>query len=184
MQSETLQRASNIRLLVLDCDGVLTDGRLYYLGSAATSDAGEVELAIAFHAQDGQAMKMLMHSGVEVAVISGRGSAALDYRLRELGVRHAYTRVEDKGRVLERLLETLGVEESALAVMGDDIPDLALFQHAALSIAPADASEIVRDRADHVTEAAGGRGAVRDAAMLILRAQNALDAAIKDASKQ
>lgn len=172
--SGIIDRASKIKLLVLDCDGVLTDGALHYLGPPSQGAASEVSVGLSFYAQDGHAMKMLIESGVEIAVISGRGSAALDFRMRELGIEHALSRVSDKRAALADLLTELDLDASDVAVMGDDIPDLALFANAALSFAPADAHPIVRERASHVTSGKGGRGAVRDVAMLIMDAQRKL----------
>ena len=181
---KTIAKARQIKLLALDCDGVLTDGRLHYLGALQPSANSEIQVGMSFHAQDGHAMKMLMRGGVEIAVISGRGSAAFDHRMRELGIDHAYSNVADKRATLSALLDRLGVDRSTLAVMGDDIPDLALFESAALSFAPADAHPVIRERADYVTEAAGGRGAVCEVAMLILRFQNKLDAMLTESDPQ
>ncbi len=172
MDLQIVELASKVKLLVLDCDGVLTDGALHYVGSTSQSEASEVSVGLSFYAQDGHAMKMLMRSGVEIAIISGRGSAALDYRMRELGIKHALSRIADKHAALNVLMEKLNLASCDVAVMGDDLPDLALFENACLSFAPADAHPVVRERAQHVTEAAGGRGAVRDVAMLILQAQS------------
>ncbi len=175
IDAKRIEAARKIRLLVLDCDGVLTDGALHYFGSSSQPAAPDVQVGLSFYAQDGHAMKMLMQSGVEIAVISGRGSAALNYRMRELGVEHTLSQVSDKGAALGGLLAQLGLKKSEVAAMGDDIPDLALFEHAALSFAPSDAHPVVRKRAGLVTEAAGGKGAVREVAMLIIEAQQCIN---------
>ena len=155
-------RGAAIRLLVLDVDGVLTDGTIL-LG------AGE-ELK-SFHVRDGLGLKRLMSAGVEVAVISGRDSAAVTRRMAELDVRHVYQGIEDKLAVLERLRSTLGIDALEVAVVGDDLPDLAPMRAAGLAIAVADAHEEVRAAADWVTQAGGGHGAVREVADRLLAAR-------------
>ncbi len=172
---DIIELARSIKLLVLDCDGVLTDGALHYFASPAHAAATDISIGLSFYAQDGHAIRMLMGSGVKVAVISGRGSLAFDYRMRELGIDHALSHVSDKGAALEGLLTELGLEPHTVAAVGDDLADLALFAIAGLSVAPADAHPVVRSQATHVTESMGGRGAVRDVAMLIMHAQGALD---------
>lgn len=174
--------AKRVSLLALDCDGVLTDGRLYYAGTCVDhkGEGGENKrkddslFALAFYAQDGHAIKMLMQSGVEVAIISGRSSTALEQRAKELGISHVFSNVTHKGKRLKELMRALKLRQGEVAAMGDDIPDLALFAAAGLTIAPADSHPIVRDQAHHVTKAAGGRGAVREAVQLIMSAQNSL----------
>ncbi len=178
-----LTLARQISLLVLDCDGVLTDGRLYYLGERdGAMDEGL--FALAFYAQDGHALKMLMQSGIEVAVISGRSSAALDHRMKELGITHVYSKVAHKGRILKDLMDTLKLEQRQVATMGDDIPDLALFRIGGLSIAPSDSHPMVRGQADYVTKALGGRGAVREAVQLIMSAQDSFEPMIEQFLKE
>ena len=160
-------RGAAIRLLVLDVDGVLTDGTIL-LG------AGE-ELKC-FHVRDGLGLKRLMSAGVEVAVISGRDSAAVTRRMAELGVRHVYQGIEDKLAVLEHLRSTLGIDAIEVAVVGDDLPDLPPMRAAGLAIAVADAQEEVRIAADWVTRAGGGRGAVREVADGLLAARGRIPA--------
>ena len=178
VSASILELAKQISLLVLDCDGVLTDGRLYYLGQR-NDPMDEGLCALAFYAQDGHAIKMLMQSGIEVAVISGRSSAALDRRMKELGIAQVYSKVEHKDRVLQDLMDKLNLEQRQVATMGDDIPDLALFRAGGLSFAPSDAHPLVRERADFVTEAGGGQGCVREAAQVIMGAQNSLEPMIQ-----
>ena len=178
-----LELAKQISLLVLDCDGVLTDGRLYYLGQR-NDLMDEGLFALSFYAQDGHAIKMLMQSGLEVAVISGRSSAALDQRMKELGITHVYSKVEHKDRVLRNLMDQLKLEQRQVATIGDDIPDLALFRAGGLSFAPSDSHPLVREQADFVTEARGGQGCVREAAQVIMSAQNSLEPMIEKLRKQ
>jgi len=143
-----------IRLLVLDVDGVLTDGRLYF------GPRGEV-LKV-FHVRDGYGLVRLRRAGVEVAVISGRRSAMVRARCRELGIAHLYQGARDKLAVLTRLCARLRVAPDACACVGDDEPDLPLMRRVALSFAVADAHPSVRRAADVITRLPGGRGAVRE----------------------
>jgi 3-deoxy-D-manno-octulosonate 8-phosphate phosphatase (KDO 8-P phosphatase) len=166
--AETLERARRIRLLVLDADGVLTDGRLYY------SASGE-ELK-AFDIQDGLGLKMLQASGVEVAIVTGRTSGALEARARNLGVARLFQGVEDKLAVFARLLGTLRLTEADAACMGDDLPDLPVLKRCGFALTVPAAPALVRQHAHYVTQRAGGRGAVREACELIMHAQDTLQA--------
>lgn len=149
-----------IRLLVLDVDGVLTDGGLFY------GPQGE-ELK-RFDVRDGLGIKLLQQAGVAVAIISGRSSDALERRAAELGITELHAGISDKAAVLIALQMRLGIVAAETAAMGDDLPDLALFAHAGLRLAPADAEPEILAAADHVTARPGGRGAVRDAARYML----------------
>jgi 3-deoxy-D-manno-octulosonate 8-phosphate phosphatase (KDO 8-P phosphatase) len=168
LPSELRDRARAVRLLVLDVDGVLTDGTLYY------SANGE-ELK-AFNIHDGLGIKMLQAGGVETAIITGRSSRALELRAENLGIRHLYQGVERKLAAFEPLLEKLTLDAGQVACMGDDLPDLALLERCALAVAVPDAPDLVRSRAHYVTRRRGGGGAVREACELILEAQDALQA--------
>jgi 3-deoxy-D-manno-octulosonate 8-phosphate phosphatase (KDO 8-P phosphatase) len=153
-----------IRLLVLDVDGVLTDGRLYY---GPRGEALKV-----FHVHDGQGLVQLQRAGVAVAVISGRRSPMVSTRCRELGIRHVFQGASDKLPVLERLLRRLRLTAAECACVGDDLPDLPLIERVGLSYAVADAVPAVRRRADRVTRARGGRGAVREVCEQLLRGRH------------
>ena len=154
-----------IRLLVLDVDGVLTDGRLYF---GPRGEALKV-----FNVHDGFGLRQLQRAGLAVAVISSRRSPMLVVRCRELGVRHVHQGVSDKLGVFARLCARLGLTPAQCACVGDDVPDLPLMRAAALSFAVADAHREVRRAADVVTRAPGGRGAVREVCdyLLALRAR-------------
>lgn len=158
-----LERARDIRLLVLDVDGVLTDGRLYF------SARGE-ELKC-FHVRDGAGIVQLIRAGLQIAVITGRDSKAVERRMAELNVTWVRQGVTDKRAALHELLDILGLGPQAVAVVGDDTPDLPMFDMARLAIAVADAHPTARARAHHVTQASGGLGAVREVCDLILDAQ-------------
>ena len=158
-QQAILARA---KLLVLDVDGVLTDGRVVWCGGT------EIQ---AFHAHDGQALRWLQARGVRVAWISGRGCEATERRAGELGIDELHLRSGEKGAELRSVQARLGLGPDATVAMGDDFPDLALAANSAFFCAPANARPEVRARADWVTSRAGGSGAVRELAELILQAQ-------------
>ena len=145
---------ARIRLLVLDVDGVLTDGRLYF--------GPRGEALKAFHVRDGVGLQQLQRAGFKVAVISGRRSPMVAARCRELGVRHVLQGVGDKLAALRRLCARLRLTPAACACVGDDLPDVPLMRAAALSFAVADAHRVARRAADVVTRLPGGRGAVRE----------------------
>ena len=160
-------RARLVRLLVLDVDGVMTDNRLYF------SNSGE-ELK-AFNTVDGLGLKLLQNSGVEVAIITGRDSRIVAQRAANLGIRHVFQGRDDKKVVLDELLASLGLDYSAVAYAGDDLPDLPCIRHAQLGIAVANAHDLVKSAADAVTLRQGGDGAVREICEWILLAQGNLD---------
>lgn len=157
------ERARNIRLLVLDVDGVLTDGRLYL------SAAGE-ELKV-FHVRDGSGLVAVQRAGITVAIISGRDSAAVTRRAAELGIRYVRQGVADKGAALDQLLEELGVSAAETACVGDDTPDVPMLRRAGLAIGVADAHPALLAAAHWVTHSNGGQGAVREACDLLLSAR-------------
>jgi 3-deoxy-D-manno-octulosonate 8-phosphate phosphatase (KDO 8-P phosphatase) len=156
-------RAAAIRLLVLDVDGVLTDGRLYF-----TAHGEETKC---FHVRDGAGIVQLLRAGVQVAVISGRDSPAVTRRMSELGVTFVRQGVNDKLTVLQELLRVLNLEPNVIACMGDDSADVPILQIAHLSISVPDAHASAKAYAHMVTQTAGGLGAVREVCDLILAAR-------------
>jgi 3-deoxy-D-manno-octulosonate 8-phosphate phosphatase (KDO 8-P phosphatase) len=148
-----------IRLLILDVDGVLTNGRLYY-GSRG-------ELMKAFHVRDGHGIKTLRAAGIDVAVVSGRRSAAVRRRCRELGIRHVIQGADDKLAAFTRLARRLKVEPRECACIGDDVPDLPLMRAVGLACAVADAHPAARRAAHYTTLLEGGCGAVREVCDLL-----------------
>lgn len=162
-------RAARIKLVAFDIDGVMTDGGLHY-----TDDGHELKT---FNVQDGLGIKLLQRAGIEVAIITGRTSGVVARRAADLGIAHVHQGVGDKHAVVERLLSQLNLHWHELAFMGDDLIDLRAMAHCGLAIAPANARPLVRERVHAVTEAGGGRGAVREAVEFILDAQDRLDAA-------
>jgi 3-deoxy-D-manno-octulosonate 8-phosphate phosphatase (KDO 8-P phosphatase) len=152
-----------VRLLVLDVDGVLTDGRLYY---GPRGEALKV-----FHVRDGVGVKLLTAAGVNVAVISGRRSSMTARRCRELGVRHLLQGVEDKLAAFDMLRRHLGVSPGACGCVGDDVPDVPLMREVGLSFAVADAHPQARSAAHVITRLPGGGGAVREVCDYLLEAR-------------
>lgn len=160
---ELLLKAQDVRLAIFDVDGVLTDGSLYF------SEAGEVLKS--FSVLDGQGFKLLQRAGIEIAVITGRDSAALRTRLQALKVHHAIYGTEDKLPAAQKLLAQLGLAWSQVAMMGDDWPDLPLLARVALACVPANAHAENKALAHHVCSQRGGQGAAREMCDLILVAQ-------------
>jgi 3-deoxy-D-manno-octulosonate 8-phosphate phosphatase (KDO 8-P phosphatase) len=165
LTADVLERARRVRLLVLDVDGVLTDGRLHI-----TADGEETKV---FHVRDGSGIVAAQRAGIQVAIISGRASAAVTRRAAELGIQHVRQGIGDKGAALEQLLDELQLAPELLACVGDDTPDLPMLERASLAIVVADAHASVRAVAHWITTAAGGHGAVREVCDLLLHAQRA-----------
>lgn len=145
---------AQVELLVLDVDGVLTDGRLWF--------GPQGESLKVFHVRDGHGIKLLRDAGMEVAIISGRSSPAVDARMRELGVRHVIQGAGDKQAALDALLDSLGIPAGRAACLVDDLPDLPMMRTVGLAAAVADAHPEVLAAASHVTRLPGGHGAVRE----------------------
>ncbi|MBI3099465.1 MAG: HAD-IIIA family hydrolase [Planctomycetes bacterium] len=155
---------SRIRLLALDVDGVLTDGRI-------TVDARGRETK-SFHAHDGQGIVLLGEAGVRVAIVSGRKSGANSWRARDLGIRDIIQNCPDKAVAMRALSRKHGVMRDSICFVGDDLPDLAAFSAAGLPVAVANARPEVRRAARYVTRAPGGHGAVREVCDRILAARH------------
>ncbi len=159
------EAAARVRLLVLDVDGVLTDGRLYF------GPAGEALKA--FHVRDGFGIRLLSASGIAVAVISGRRSEMTARRCEELGIPHLVQGVSDKLVAFRELCARLGLPSSACACVGDDVPDVPMRQEGGLAFAVADAHPQARRAAHVVTDLPGGRGAVREICDYLLASRRA-----------
>jgi len=157
------EKAKRIRLLVLDVDGVMTDG------SILIDEHGKETKR--FHVRDGLGLKLLMEAGIDVVIISGRKSEAVEHRAKDLGIREVYQGVKDKGPLFTELIQRKKLRGEQVCCMGDDLPDLPLFSQAGSSIAVSDAAVEVRDAADFITKNRGGDGAVREACELILKAK-------------
>jgi 3-deoxy-D-manno-octulosonate 8-phosphate phosphatase (KDO 8-P phosphatase) len=161
-------RMRGLRLITFDVDGVLTDARIY------VDDHGHEFKA--YSAQDGQGVKMLLRAGLHVGLITGSRAPGVAHRARMLGIAHVVTGAEDKLTPWERLRAELDVPAAACAHVGDDLPDVPLFNACGLAVAVPHAPAAVRARAHYVTRVEGGRGAVRELCDLILAAQGALAA--------
>jgi 3-deoxy-D-manno-octulosonate 8-phosphate phosphatase (KDO 8-P phosphatase) len=169
---ETEKLAEKVRLIVLDSDGVLTDGRI-----VMNSDGTETR---AFHVTDGFGIRMGQRAGLRFAVVSGRRSEVLARRAAELGIDELHQKIFDKATCLTEILERLGLPAEAACFVGDDLIDLPAMRLAGFSAAPADAQPLVRDAAHFITERAGGRGAVREVVDVILRAGGRWSDAMRD----
>ena len=163
-------KAKRVRLLILDVDGVLTDGALYL------TDSGEEFKA--FNSLDGHGLRMLRESGIELAIITGRTSKSVELRAKNLGIELLFQGVADKAQSFSALLAARALEASATAYMGDDVVDLPVLRRCGLALAVPHAPLIVRRHADYVTQAQGGHGAVREACELIMHAQGTLERAL------
>jgi 3-deoxy-D-manno-octulosonate 8-phosphate phosphatase (KDO 8-P phosphatase) len=170
---ELLLKAKGIKVVFFDVDGVLTDGGLYF------TEAGETLKR--FHTLDGHGLKLLQRGGITPAVISGRDSEPLRLRLQALGIAHAQLGTENKRPAAEQMLAALELSWQDAAAMGDDWPDLALMQRAALACATPNAHLEVRALAHHVTQAAGGAGAVRELCDLLLVASGKYAGLLREA---
>jgi 3-deoxy-D-manno-octulosonate 8-phosphate phosphatase (KDO 8-P phosphatase) len=164
-------RAARVRLLLLDVDGVLTDGRIVY-----ADDGAELKR---FHVRDGSGLKFWRDAGKRAAIVSGRTSAAVDRRAAELGVAPVLQGQGDKLPAFERVLAELGLAADEVCAVGDDLPDLPVLLRAGLAVAVADACPEVRAAAAFVTPTPGGAGAVRDAVEWLMRLTGEWDAVVQ-----
>ena len=150
-----------IKAVLLDVDGVMTDGKLHY------SARGE-EIK-SFDVKDGLGIQLLLNAKILVGIISGRNSDALERRIKDLGIQHIYVGSEDKEKDLQKFLKTTDLRREEVAYIGDDLPDLTVIMMCGFSACPSDACAEVLDAVDHVSSKRGGDGVVRDIAELILR---------------
>ena len=158
-----LKRAAKVLLLVSDVDGVWTDGRITVHADGTESTT--------FCVQDGLGVARLLRSGLEIAVISGRKNPSVEHRARRLGIEEIHLGSFDKGPLVRDLVEARGLRQDQVAAFGDDLPDLAMFREAGLCFAPPSAVSEVRQRADWVTRASAGHGALREVCNLFLAAR-------------
>jgi 3-deoxy-D-manno-octulosonate 8-phosphate phosphatase (KDO 8-P phosphatase) len=162
--TELSQRLSQVKLLALDVDGIMTDGGLYY------TDSGEV--ITKFNVKDGQGLKLLMQAGIEVAIVSANSSSATLHRAQKLGIVHTFLGIEDKLTVLKDLCQKLSLSLSQVAYAGDDINDLPILRVVGCPFTVADAMSINKTYAIYVTNLLGGQGAVREICDLIISISN------------
>ena len=167
---DIIERARKIKLLILDCDGVLTEGQITML-----PDGDETK---AFDVKDGHGIVMAQRAGLRVAIISGRKSSVVQARAKELGVTHLYEMVWVKTEPYEKVLAEEGLRDEEVCYVGDDVVDIPLLRRAGLGVAVADAVEETKQHSHIVTARGGGRGAVREVIEFILKAQNKWDEAM------
>ncbi len=171
LMREIIEKAKKLKLLILDVDGVLTDGRLFF------DDQGKEYKC--FHARDGHGIKLLRQTGVEVAVISGRQSNSVALRMKSLGVETVYQGHENKIAAFNEIVKKMSIEPEQIAHVGDDLLDLPIMTRVGLSIAVNDANHFVKENADWCTQTQGGLGAVREVCDFIMQAQGTFDSVLE-----
>ena len=159
------EKAKKIQLLILDVDGVMTDGRI------VMNDLGQ-EIKF-FNVKDGHGIRLLLTAGIDVAIITGRESETVRRRALDLGITTVYQGIKDKESVCKKIMEEKGLEKEQVCCMGDDLPDIPMLRCAGLPVAVADATYETRESALFVTRAPGGYGAVREMCEIILKAKGA-----------
>jgi 3-deoxy-D-manno-octulosonate 8-phosphate phosphatase (KDO 8-P phosphatase) len=172
LDEELLARAARIRVLLMDVDGVLTDGTYWHVPDGR----GGLAETKAFDSRDGIALKWLREAGIAGGVITGRSSPAVEERARSAGFAHVHQGHVEKVPILEEILETAGVSPEQVAYVGDDYTDVVIMHRVGLAVATANASPEVKGEADFVTSRPGGQGAVREVVELLLKAQGRWEA--------
>ena len=167
MTGRAAQKAEAVTLVVLDVDGVMTDGTVGYRGA-------EEPESKAFNIKDGLGIKLLQRGGIEVAIITGRSSEAVERRATELGISTLIQGREDKGTALAEMLKLRQQTAASVAYMGDDLPDLGAMRLAGLATCPSDAADLIKNNADWIAPLPGGHGAVRALCDFILQARGQL----------
>jgi len=165
-RTNLLTKSRKIKLLLLDVDGVLTDGRIFL-----DNHGNELK---AFHVRDGHGIKLAQRAGIIIGIITGRKSEAVNIRARELGIQEVHQGAIEKIAVYESLITRYGVQDDEVAYIGDDIVDVDIFKRAGIAVAVADADPSVKLHVDLITRAEGGRGAVREFINLILKSRGKL----------
>jgi len=169
---EIITRAKRIKVLLMDCDGVLTDGSLWLM-----EDYDEQK---SFHAHDGQGISLLHRAGLRTGIISGRKSSAVDRRAHDLKIAFVHQYAKDKVKALDEIMASAGVSSEECAYIGDDLADIPPMRRVGLAVAVADAAHETKQVAHYVTTLKGGRGAVREVAELIVKAQGRWDELINN----
>jgi 3-deoxy-D-manno-octulosonate 8-phosphate phosphatase (KDO 8-P phosphatase) len=162
VDKKIIEKAKKIKLVILDVDGVMTDGSIII-----DNDGNELKR---FHVRDGHGIKMLGKVGIETAIITGRKSRVVELRAKELGINEVYQKIFVKSEIYEKLRTKYKCKDENIAFMGDDVVDGELFKRAGLTAAPADAEESAKQWADIVSTRNGGRGAVREFTDIIIKA--------------
>lgn len=170
INQDMAQKIKTVSFLILDVDGVLTDGRIII------DDLGNETKQ--FHVRDGHGLKLLMRLGIEVIILTGRTSQVVEHRARELGIEEIHQGAKNKLDVLQEIMAKRGISGEHIAYIGDDIVDIPVFRKVGFAVAVADASEDAKEAADYITKNGGGKGAVREICELILKIQNKWDAVV------
>jgi 3-deoxy-D-manno-octulosonate 8-phosphate phosphatase (KDO 8-P phosphatase) len=165
------KKAANVRLVIFDVDGVLTDGSLFI------GDDGQEYKA--FNSKDGHGMVMLQHAGVQIAIITGRTSEVVRIRMQSLGIEQVFQGKRDKRPAYEELKQATGLDDEEIAYVGDDVVDLPVMTRVGLAIAVQDAHAMAKQHAHWVTPSGGGCGAAREVCELIMSAQGTLEPALQ-----
>lgn len=165
------ERARKIKMLIMDCDGVLTDGRIIFLPGG-----GETK---SFDSKDGHGLRMAERAGVSAAIITGRASEAVRERARDLGLKHLYEKVFVKLEPYEKILAAEGLADDEVCYMGDDVTDIPVMRRVGLAVAVGDAVPEAKEYAHLITDHRGGRGAVREVIEVILKSQDKWDEAME-----
>jgi len=165
-------KLKEIKLLLLDVDGVLTGGHIIYSGS-------DIETKM-FNVKDGLGIRLLQKAGIDVGIVTGRTSAALLTRCNDLGITMIYDGIKSKGEIFDTILSETHLQAREVAFVGDDLPDISLMKKTGVSIAVGDANDTVKKYADITTRRSGGDGAVREVCEMILDAQNLLEKIIEN----
>jgi len=173
--AKQLARAKKVKLLLLDVDGVLTDGNIYYL---PLPGGGMMETK-GFHSRDGLGIRLAHHAGLKTGIITGRASPVIEFRAKELGIHFLEQNALEKLAPYERILNATGLTDEEVCYVGDDIVDLPLLKRVGLAVCVANGDEFLRRHVHLWTRRAGGRGAVREAIELILTAQGKWNAILK-----
>ncbi|MBU2623679.1 MAG: HAD hydrolase family protein [Proteobacteria bacterium] len=161
--SDAAEKLEKVKILLLDVDGVMTDGSIIY------NDSGD-EIK-SFCVKDGLGIRLLMNAGIKTGVVTGRSSEALHHRCKNLRIEYIFDGILNKAKILDKIIEMTGIQASEIAYMGDDLPDIPIMRGVGIPIAVADAHESVIETACIVTSAKGGNGAIREVCEAILKAQ-------------
>lgn len=170
-KSQLIEKANRISLLILDVDGVMTDGCLYY--SESIDGTPMITEMKSFHVHDGLAIKAIQKCNIPVAIISGRASSVVELRAKELGITYCFLNIKDKIEYYQKLKNIYHLTDDACAYMGDDYPDLPILKQVGLAATPAEPPEGIAEYVDFIAKKRGGHGAVREFIDLILSARGA-----------
>ena len=182
MNRQLRSRARKIKLLLMDVDGVMTDGRIYYLphvrAKGRTRSSRMVETKT-FHSRDGLGLRLAIDAGLKIGIISGRGSPVVEYRAHELGIHFVVQDALEKLPAYEGILRTAGLKDKEVCYVGDDIVDLPVLRRVGLAVGVGNGHPLLRRHVHYWTQSPGGMGAVRETIELILSAQGKLDSIVR-----